>query len=453
MHVGTDAGILSIVGTHMAREIFKLSPAHVRHAKVGLHADGGGLYLQVTASKTSDNLNRSWIFRYNRNHKPHHMGLGSVKTIGLSEAREEAERWRKVLLTGKDPIEVRAAERATNQAVTTKTAVTFQRAAETYMAAHEAGWRNAKHRAQWTSTLSTYAYPVIGALPVDVADTSHIMQILGPIWAEKNETASRLRGRIRKILDWAKVKGYRAGDNPAAWTGHLEHLLAKRSDVHKEEHHPALPWEQIPEFMAELRQQAGIAAKALEFTILTAARSGESRGLPWTGEIAGDVWTVPAPRMKGEREHRVPLTAPALVIIEYMRQVRQNDYVFPGDQADEPLSDMSLTAVIRRMNEAREKAGKPKWIDPKQSGREVVPHGFRSTFRDWVDDDTPFADWIAEAALAHAKGDKVEAAYKRGDALKKRRKLMEAWGQHCAGTWVGEEEAPDNAVPMQAAAE
>ncbi len=203
--------------------------------------------------------------------------------------------------------------------------------------------------------------------------------------------------------------------------------------------HPALPWEQIPEFMAELRAQEGLAAKALEFVILTAARSGEARGIPWEGEIdtAGKLWTVPASRMKREREHRVPLTVPALAIIEYMRSVRQNDYVFPGDKPDDPLSDMALTEVIRRMNEARKKAGLPLWVDPKQGNREVVPHGFRSTFRDWVDEATAFADWLAEAALAHAKGDRVEAAYKRGDALAKRRALMEAWASHCGGACGG----------------
>jgi integrase len=324
------------------------------------------------------------------------------------------------------------------------------------MAAHEAGWRNAKHRQQWTNTLTTYAYPVIGKLPVDVIDTGMVMQILQPIWNEKNETASRVRGRIEKILDWARVNGHRSGENPARWQGHLSHLLAARGKVHKVENHPALPWEQIPEFMAQLRSQEGLAAKALEFTILTAARSGETRGLPWEGEldISRKLWTVPANRMKREREHRVPLTDQALAIVEYMREVRQNDYVFPGDQADEPLSDMALTEVIRRMNEARAKAGLPLWVDPKQGNREAVPHGFRSSFDDWVGEDTDFPDWLADAALAHAKGDKVEAAYKRGDALKKRRRLMEAWAQHCAGKWVGDgDETADSAASMQAAAQ
>jgi integrase len=433
------------------------------HASVGMHADGAGLYLQVTAGKKGQ-VNKSWIFRYRapgtqrgqgtrRANRERQMGLGSLDAIGLADAREAAERWRKLLIEGKDPIEVRNAERAAGKVAKAKS-ITFEACATAYMGAHEAGWRNAKHRAQWTSTLTTYAYPVIGKLPVDAIDTGMVTQILEPIWTTKNETASRVRGRIETIMDWAKVKGHRSGDNPARWAGHLEHLLAARAKVHKVVNHPALPWEQMPEFMAQLRTVEGLAAKALEFTILTAARSGETRGLPWDGELdfPRELWTVPAQRMKREREHRVPLTAPALAIVEYMRSVRQNDYVFPGDQADAPLSDMALTETIRRMNEARAKAGLPLWVDPKQGNREVVPHGFRSSFDDWVGEDTDFPDWLADAALAHAKGDKVEAAYKRGDALKKRRKLMDAWAQHCAGKWVGErDETADNAVQMQAA--
>jgi integrase len=421
-----------------------------------VHPDGGGLYLQVAESKTRGKepgakYSKSWIFRYRCARREREMGLGSLKTISLKEAREAAEQCRKLLREGKDPIEVRKAEKAAKQVETAKS-VTFEWCATQYMKAHESRWRNAKNREQWHNTLSTYVYPIIGKVSVQDVDTGMVMKILTPIWTEKNETASRVRGRMKKILDWAKVNGHRSGENAAQWTGHLEHLLPARSKVHKVVNQPALPWEQIPEFVAELRRQQGIAAKALEFTILTAARSGETRGTPWEGEIAGDVWTVPAHRMKLDREHRVPLTAPAIAIVEYMRSVRQNDYVFPGDQADEPLSDMALTEVIRRMNQARQKAGLPLWVDPKQGGREVVPHGFRSAFRDWVDEDTPFADWLAEAALAHAKGDKVEAAYKRGDALKKRRRLMDAWAQHCAGTWVGEGEGTaDNAAPMQAA--
>jgi integrase len=417
-----------------------------------MHADGGGLYLQVTAGKEEGQLNKSWLFRFALAGRERQMGLGSLNTVGLAEARDAAEQCRKLLKEGKDPIEVRDADRAAQQTTKAKS-VTFDWCAMAFMAAHEAGWRNVKHRQQWHNTLATYAGPIIGNLPVDAIDTGLMMQILQPIWTGKNETASRVRGRIETILDWAKVSGHRSGENPARWRGHLDHLLPARSKVHKVEHHPALPYEQIPEFMAELRRQEGLATKALEFTILTAARSGEARGIPWEGEIApaGRVWTVPPRRMKGEREHRVPLTAPALAVIEYMRTVRQNDFVFPGDKPDDPLSDMALTEVIRRMNEARRKAGLPLWVDPKQSDREVVPHGFRSSFRDWVAEKTNFQSEIAEAALAHIKGDKVEGAYQRGTMTmyEKRKRLMEAWAKYC-GTPVAKG-AADNVVPIQAA--
>jgi integrase len=414
---------------------------------VGMHADGGGLYLQVTAGKEEGQLNKSWLFRFALAGRERQMGLGSLNAVGLSEAREDAERCRKLLKEGRDPIEVRNAERASKQATAAKS-VTFDWCATAYMAAHEAGWRNAKHRQQWRNTLDTYASPIIGKLPVHDIDTGLVMQILQPIWTKKNETASRVRGRIETILDWARVNGHRTGENPARWRGHLDHLLPARSKVHKVEHHPALPYAHIPEFMAELRAQEGLAAKALEFTILTAARSGESRGIPWEGEIdtADKVWIVPPRRMKGEREHRVPLTAPALGVIDYMWSVRQNNYVFPGDKQDDPLSDMALTEVIRRVNEARKKAGLPPWVDPKQGNREVVPHGFRSSFRDWVAEKTNFQSEIAEAALAHIKGDKVEGAYQRGTMFEKRRRLMEAWARYC-GTPAAKAVA-NNIVPI-----
>jgi integrase len=410
-----------------------------------MHADGGGLYLQVTTSKDGKQINKSWLLRFTLTGRERQMGLGSLNTIGLSEAREEAERCRKLLKQGRDPIEARNAKHAAQQTQKAKS-VTFESCATRYMAVHEAGWRNAIHRRQWRNTLATYVYPVIGNLPVDAIDTGLVTQIIEPIWAEKNETASRVRGRIEKILDWAKVNGYRTGENPARWQGHLNHLLPERKKVHKVVNQPALPWEKIPEFMAELRLQKGIAARALEFTILTAARSGEVRHIPWEGELnlVSKVWIVPGSRMKSGRRHRVPLTSAALAIITDMDGVRQNDFVFPGDKPHDPLSESSLVETIRRMNEARAKAGLPLWVDPNQGCREVVPHGFRSAFRDWVDEATAYADWLAEAALAHAKGDKVEAAYKRGDALLKRRELMEAWAKYC-GAPAGEH-AAENAA-------
>jgi integrase len=360
------------------------------------------------------------------------MGLGSFKTFGLADARAAARVCRQQIASGEDPIKVRDAKEASKQKAVAANSRTFEVCAREYMATHEAGWRSAKTRYKWTATLKTFAYPFIGRMPVDSITTDDVMKILSPIWATKNETASKLRARIAKILDAAKVAGHRSGENPARWDGHLEHLLPPRKKVRKGQKQPALPWEEIPEFMRELRALPGIAPRALEFAILTAARSGEVRGMPWS-EVTGDVWTVSGERMKGGAEHWAPLVPRAKAILAGMEMMRLGEIVFSGDGGDEPLSDMTLTAVIRRLNEARGKSARPLWIDPKQSGRTVVPHGFRSSFRDWVREATDFADWLAEAALAHASGDKVEAAYKRGDALAKRRKLMEAWAAYCEG--------------------
>jgi integrase len=414
----------------MARQVDRLSPAQVKHAKPGMHADGGGLYLQVTPGKEKGQINKSWIFRFALAGKERQMGLGSLNTVSLSLARDKVEEQRRLLREGKDPIEERDAKRAaTAQAKT----ITFEKAAEKYIASHEAGWRNAKHRQQWRNTLTTYASPVIGKLEVRVIDTPLVMKILRPIWTTKPETAGRVRGRIERVLGWAKVNGYREGENPARWKDNLDQLLAPKGRVHKVEHYPALPHVQISALMAELRAQEGTAPKALEFTILTAARSGESRGARWSEiNLTKNEWTVPADRMKGEREHRVPLSHAAIAVIEHMWSIRQNDWVFPGEKSDNALSDMALTEVIRRMNDEREKAGLPRWIDPKQGGRDVVPHGFRSTFRDWVSEETNFPSELAEAALAHIEGDKTEAAYKRGTMFEKRRQLMDAWAGFCA---------------------
>jgi integrase len=449
----------------MARTtINRLSDRKVRTAKVGttkagtakpgMHPDGGGLYLRVTDGKEDENgariLNRYWLFRYasrvpfkgkdGRDGKPgddRQIGIGPLDTISLAQARSVARECREQLLAGLDPIEEREKAKCKSAAATAKT-ITFAKAAETYIASHEAGWRNDKHRKQWTTSLKTYAYPVIGHLAVREIDIGLIMQVLQPMWTVKPETAGRVRGRIQRVLGWCKVNGYREGENPARWTDNLDQLLPARGKIRKVEPQPALPYEQIGAFMADLREQAGTAARALEFAILNAGRSGEVRGMRWDGnELAGNVWTCPAERMKGNREHRVPLTASALAVIERMREQRRVVYVFPGEIKGEPLSDMALTEVIRRMNDARGAAGLPRWTDPSQGGRDVVPHGFRSTFRDWVSEETSFADYLGEAALAHAKGDKVEAAYKRGDVLAKRRHLMEAWASYCDSAPAG----------------
>jgi integrase len=434
----TDLDLLEI----SLGKLNKLTALRVTKAKPGMHADGGGLYLRVGASGAAGA--KSWIFRYSVDGKERYLGLGSAASVKLAQARKLATDARALRAEGKDPIAHRRVERREAALAKSKT-ITFAQAAKHYIAAHEHVWRNAKHRQQWSNTVKTYANPIIGALPVQDINLNLIVQVLQPIWATKPETAARLRGRIERILGWAKVNGYRAGENPARWKDNLDHALAPRDGIRKARalrlagktttHQPALPYSQIPAFMTALRQQPGVAARALEFAILTAARSGEVRAMSWTGELdtAGKIWIVPPARMKGEREHRVPLTHPALSLIERMRDQQHGDYVFPSANG-ETLSDMALIEVIRRMNEQRDKAGLPHWIDPKEGNRNVVPHGFRSSFRDWVSEVTSFSDVVAEAALAHAKGDKVEGAYQRGTMFEKRRKLMDAWARFCASS-------------------
>lgn len=295
-------------------------------------------------------------------------------------------------------------------------AMTFDQCAEAYIAAHRAGWKNAKHADQWETTLATYASPIFGSLPVADIDTGLVVKALSAIWESKTETATRLRGRIEKILDWATVSKYRQGENPARWRGHLENLLANPNKIAKVEHHPALPWREIGAFMVELRKQVGTAARALEFTILTAARSGEVRGAIWAEiDLDAGLWVVPADRIKMGKEHRVPLSASAIALLNELP--REGDLVFPGAKENTALSDMSLTAVLRRMKRT-----------------DITVHGFRSTFRDWCAESTNFPREVCEHALAHSLPDKVEAAYRRGDLLDKRVQLMKAWAEYCAKT-------------------
>jgi integrase len=291
--------------------------------------------------------------------------------------------------------------------------MTFDQCAAAYFKAHRAGWRNAKHAAQWSSTIKTYAEPVIGALPVQGIDTTLVIKIIEPLWSKKSETASRLRGRIEAVLDWATVRGYRQGDNPARWRGHLDKLLPARTKVSKVKHHAALPYRELPKFMAALRGQDGMSARALEFLILTAARTGEVIGaLP--AEIKDRVWTVPAGRMKGSREHRVPLAAPALAVAEKHNQ-RNGAFLFPGAKDDKPLSNMAMLALLERMGRS-----------------DLTAHGFRSTFRDWAAECTNYPNEVVEMALAHTINSKVEAAYRRGDLFEKRKSLMSEWAEFCA---------------------
>jgi integrase len=395
----------------MKRQIGRLNNLAINRAsKRGYLADGGGLYLQV-----SDSGSKSWVFRYRDAGRLREMGLGPTHTVTLAEAREAALLCRKQRLGGLDPIEARRSSRAAARLDAAK-AMTFRQCGEAYIEAHKPGWRNAKHAAQWAATLATYAYPILGDLSVQAIDVALVTKVLEPIWIAKNETASRVRGRMEAVLDWARVRGYRAGDNPARWRGHLGHLLSERGKIAKVAHHAALPYLEIAGFVEELRGQPGVSARALEFAILTAARTGEVIGARWSEiDLAQGTWTIPAERMKGGKEHRVPLSAPALAVLARVPGGGPSEFVFPGGKPGKGLSNMALLSLLRRMHRA-----------------DLTAHGFRSTFRDWAAERTNYPREVAEQALAHSLPDKVEAAYRRSDLFKKRRGLMEAWGDHCS---------------------
>lgn len=395
----------------MARGIHNLSARTVATArKRGYYGDGGGLWLQVSAFGT-----KSWTFRFTLNGRSREMGLGPLHTVSLAEARIEAQRCRQLVRSGIDPIEHRKMERLQAAAESAKTK-TFKSCAEDYIAAHEAAWKNDKHRQQWQNTLTTYAYPTFGDLSVSAVDTGLVLNVLEPIWTEKPETASRVRGRIESILDYATARGYRSGENPARWKGHLKNLLPARSKVRRVTHHPALPYDEIGNFIMELRKRDAIAARGLEFAILTATRTGEVIGARWDEiDLGKSVWTIPGDRMKSGQEHRVPLSKAAVSLLEALPRIEGTSYVFPGTRRKRPLSNMSLLMLLRRM------------------GRDdLTTHGFRSTFRDWCAERTSYPAEVAEMALAHAISDKVQAAYLRGDLLKKRQRLMDDWARFCA---------------------
>jgi integrase len=400
-----------------------LSAQFVRTAKPGRYCDGDGLYLLVKKSGA-----RFWVFRYKVNgSKLREAGLGRAgegrNSVRLAEARDKASALFRQVKNGVDPLAARDAAGAAAKAAAQDAAgkrVTFREAARRFIDGHTPSWRNPKHAAQWGATIATYVNPDFGDLPVGDIATAHVLAAVEPIWLTKPETASRLRGRIERILDFAKTRGWRLGENPAAWKGHLALILPARSKVRKVEHHAALPWREIGEFMLSLKGQAGVGARALRFAILTAARSGEVRGARWSEiDMSAATWVVPADRMKGGREHRVPLSGPAFDILREMAQVRVSNepdaLVFPGRDAGRPLSDMSLTAVLRRMGRG-----------------ELTAHGFRSSFRDWAAETTAYPAELVEMALAHAVGNKVEAAYRRGDLFEKRRRLMDDWATHCS---------------------
>ncbi|RQS74631.1 site-specific integrase [Burkholderia sp. Bp8977] len=392
------------------RKIHRLSAIGVEKAKnPGYLGDGGGLYLQVSPS-----LTKSWIFRFKLHGRSREMGLGPYPVLSLADARKRAEDCRRLLLDGVDPIEARKAGRL-QQKLQAARSMTFADCASTYIAEFRDSWKNPKHAQQWENTIETYANPVIGKLPIQDVDTNLVVRILDPIWKEKQETASRLRGRLEAILNWAKTRELRTGENPARWRGHLENLLAKKSRARSVKHHPALPYEEIGAFIADLRQQEGIAALALEFTILTAARTGEVIGATFDEfDDEQRVWSVPAGRMKGERAHRVPLSLRAAQIVKELRSVHASSFLFPGRSLEKPLSNMAMLALLKRMGRG-----------------DLTVHGFRSTFRDWSSELTGYPREVAEAALAHAVGDQVEAAYRRGDLFSKRRQMMEAWAKYC----------------------
>ena len=395
----------------MAREPGKLTALAVARAKApGLYNDGGGLYLQIAPSGS-----RSWIFRYQQAGQRRYMGLGGAAAVTLAEARRKAVKAREVMGEGKDPIEEARTLKADNAAKKAKD-TTFREAANQYIASHATGWRNAKHAAQWQATLETYAFPVLGGVSVAAVDVAMVLKVLEPIWTDKTETARRVRGRIEAILDWAAARNMRAGDNPASWRGRVMYLLPKRSKAAAVKHHPALPYARMGEFMAALRLQDGTAARALEFLILTAARTSEATGTRWQEiDVGNAVWIVPADRIKAGKDHRVPLSAPALAIVRAMAETRQGDFVFPGGRRERPLTNMAMAGVLERM------------------GRDAITvHGFRSSFRDWAAERTNYPREVAEMALAHSVGDKVEAAYRRGDLFEKRRRIMADWAKHCA---------------------
>ncbi len=396
----------------MPKTVEKLTALRIsRELAVGMHADGGGLYLQVTGAGA-----KSWIYRYSLRGKPREMGLGSLNSVSLANARTEAKLCRGLRQRGLDPIEARKAERA-QAALDDAKAITFKEAAERYIAAHRAGWKKAKHALLWENTLKTYAYPVMGKVSVQAIDTALVLKVLEPIWTAKPETAGRVRGRIEAILDWAKSRGLRQGENPARWRGHLQYQLPAQSKVRRVEHHPALPYAELPDFMRKLREEVGIGAQALEFTILTAARTGEIIGATRAeANVTDKLWTVPGVRMKAGKEHRVPLSARALAILKDVTAPENGDhaFIFPGGKHGRPLSNMAMASVLRRMKRD-----------------DITVHGFRSTFRDWAAEQTNYPNEVVEMALAHAVSDKVEAAYRRGDLFEKRRLLMADWTTFC----------------------
>jgi integrase len=377
----------------------KLTARKVETARPGKYSDGGNLYLIVSHTGS-----RKWMLRFTWRGRAKEMGLGSASSVTLADAREKAAVSRRKIAEGLNPIDERKRD---------KGIPTFAAMADEVREALSSGFRNEKHKAQWKSTLATHAAR-LGAKPVDTIDTSDVLTVLKPIWTTKAETASRVRGRIEKVLDAAKARGFREGENPARWRGHLDHLLPRPSKLARG-HHAAMPYEEIAEFITKLQKRDASAARALELCILTAARSGEILGMRWSEiDPVKNIWTVPANRMKAGREHRVPLSPRAVAILRELEELKEGEFVFPGQARGKPLSSMAMEMVLRRMNI-----------------QDATVHGFRSSFRDWAGNVSSFPREVVETALAHVIGDKAEQAYRRSDALEKRRCLMDAWATYC----------------------
>jgi len=401
-------------------------------ATAGRFGDGGGLYLRVAEYKTKAGLaqSKNWIFRFERGGRERLMGLGSVDTLSLAEARAKARECRQMLLDGIDPIEARAAKRVAMMAPNVMP--TFAECARAFIKAHQSTWRNPVHAAQWPSTLERFAYPVVGNLPVDMIGTPEVLKILEPIWETKADTARRVRGRVEQVLDWAAARSYRKGENPARWNGHLKQLLPNTAKSVRRKHHAALPYAETGAFVAELRAKRDISARALEFLILTAARTNEAIGARWSEiDFAEKLWTVPGERMKSGRPHIVPLSDRAIEILSNVPREADDGFVFIGRRAHKPLSNMALLELLRGMRPG------------------FTVHGFRSTFRDWTGDSTNYAREVVEAALAHVVIDETEAAYRRSTAVQKRRRLMADWARFC-GTLQPSDRAQGNVTPMMA---
>lgn len=410
------------------RAIHRLTSLAIQKlSRPGMHADGGNLYLNVAAGGS-----KSWVFRYYAGGKQREMGLGSLLAVDVARAREEARVYREQLQAGLDPLQTREQRKRAEllrAAEDERAKKTWKWCCETYVSTVKVPeLSNPKHAAQWGTTLETYTYPDLGERYIDTIGLDDVHQVLARIWLEKNETASRVRQRMESVFSWAKVKGYRRGDNPAAWKGALDHLLAKPAKVQQERHHPALPYSRGPEFMRELQRHGGVAARALEFLVLTAQRTNPIIEMEWAEvDFERRVWESPPAKMKMDYPHRTPLSHRALDLLQAMKAQANGSFVF--QRAGQPLSNAAMNMAINKGMAGYE----PAFVDPKEGSRRITPHGFRSTFKDWCAETTDYSHELSEAALAHSKGDKTVQAYLRADMLERRRPLMQAWADYLYG--------------------